>query len=128
MSPARQLALTFDDAPRWELAALEATLAREAGRPLRLVLTDNRSVLLSVRRQAGTLLLRLHRMFLHAPECVVSALARNVRRSGRAAQGEVRRFMNANLHRVRKSRREMPTLVTCGRAFDLAAVFADINH
>lgn len=127
MSPARQLALAFDDAPLWELAALETTLAREAGRPLRLVLTDNRSVLLSVRRQAGTLLLRLHRMFLHAPECVINALARNVRRRGRAAHGEVRRFMNANMHRVRRTRREMPTLVTCGRSFDLAAVFRDIN-
>jgi hypothetical protein len=128
MSSARQLALAFDDAPRWELPALEATLAREAGRPLRLVLTDNRSVLLSVRRQTGMLLLRLHLMFLHAPECVVAALARNIRRRGRAAHGEVRRFMNANLHRVRRSRREMPTLLTSGRSFDLAAVYGELNQ
>ena len=51
-----------------------AALARAAGRPLRLVLTDNRSVLLSFRREAGVLLLRLHQMFLHAPDGVVSAL------------------------------------------------------
>jgi hypothetical protein len=128
MSAARQLELSFDDAPRWDVTALEATLAREAGRPLRLVLTENRSVLLSVRRQTGLLLLRLHRMFLHAPECVVSALARNIRRRGRAADGEVRRFMNANLHRVRRSRRKTPPLVTCGRAFDLSSIYADINE
>jgi hypothetical protein len=124
---ARQLEFAFDDAPLWEPATLESALAREAGRPLRMVLTDNRSVLLSVRRQSGGLLLRLHRMFLHAPGCVVSALARNIRRRGRAADGEVRRFMNANLHRVRRSPRQMPTLLTCGRAFDLAGVYADIN-
>ena len=124
---ARQLELAFDDAPLWEANALESALAREAGRPLRLVLTDNRSVLLSVRRRTGELLLRLHRMFLHAPGCVVSALARNIRRRGRAADGEVRRFMNANLHRVRRSPRAMPPLVSCGRVFDLAAVYADIN-
>ena len=35
--------------------------------------------------------------------------------------------MNENLHRVRSTPREMPPLVTCGRVFDLAAVFADIN-
>ena len=75
MSPARQLELAFDDAPRWDAPALESALARDAGRPLRLVLTDNRSVLLSFKREAGCLLLRLHRMFLHAPDAVV-ALAR----------------------------------------------------
>src|SRR5512138_3168062 len=124
---ARQLELAFDDAPLWEAKTLESTLAREAGRPLRLVLTDNRSVLLSVRRRAGELMLRLHRMFLHAPECVIAALARNIRRRGRAAEGEVRRFMNANLHRVRRTPRQMPTLVTRGSVFDLNAVYADIN-
>jgi hypothetical protein len=117
MSPARQLELAFDDAPRWDAPALESVLARDAGRPLRLVLTDNRSVLLSFKREAGCLLLRLHRMFLHAPDAVVLSLARNIRRRGRAAGSEVRRFMNANMHRVRKTPREMPPLVTSGRFF-----------
>jgi hypothetical protein len=125
---ARQLELAFDDAPLWDVRTLETALAREAGRPLRLVLTDNRSVLLSVRRETSQLLLRLHRMFLHAPLHVVVALARNIRRRGRAADGEVRRFMNANLHRVRRTPREMPALSTAGRAFDLKTVFADINQ
>jgi hypothetical protein len=128
MSGARQLELAFGDEPRWDAVALESALAREAGRPLRLVLTDNRSVLLSVKREAGSLLLRLHRMFLHAPQEVVCALARNIRRRGRAAEGEVRRFMNANLHRVRRTPREMPALVSAGRVYDLGAVFADINQ
>src|SRR5512138_1446833 len=127
MRSARQLELAFDDTPRWEAPQLESPRALLTGRPLRLVLTENRSVLLSVRRQPGQLLLRLHRMFLHAPECVVGALARNIRRRGRAADGEVRRFMNANLYRVSRTRREMPPLCTRGRAFDLAAVYADIN-
>jgi hypothetical protein len=127
MSPARQLEFAFEDAPLWEAPVLEATLAREAGKPLRLVVTDNRSVLLSFKRQAGELLVRLHRMFLHAPEAVVLSLAANIRRRSRAAGGEVRRFMNANMHRVRRTPREMPPLLTQGRAHDLAAVYADIN-
>ncbi|HEX9185715.1 MAG TPA: hypothetical protein VGB87_01500, partial [Vicinamibacteria bacterium] len=127
MSPARQLELAFEDAPRWDASSLETTLARESGKPLRLILTDNRSVLLSFKREAGGLLLRLHRMFLHAPEAVVASLARNLRRRGRAAGGEVRRFMNANLHRVRTTPREMPPLVTGGRVHDLAVVYADVN-
>jgi len=127
MSAARQLELPFDDGPRWDPPSLEATLAREAGRPLALVLTDNRSVLLSFKREAGALLVRLHRMFLHAPDAVVDALGRNLRRRGRAADGEVRRFMNANLHRVRKTRREMPALVATGRAHDLTEIYLRLN-
>jgi hypothetical protein len=127
MSHARQLSLAFDDAPRWDACALETALAREAGRPLQVVVTDNRSVLLSVRRIARGPLVRLHRMFLYAPESVVSALARNIRKSGPAADGEVRRFMNENLHRVRRTPRELPPLVTRGRVHDLGEVFAAIN-
>ena len=66
-------------------------------------------------------------MFLHAPDSVVVSLARNVRRRGRAAGGEVRRFMNANMHRVRRSPRVMPTLLTSGRVYNLAALYTDIN-
>jgi hypothetical protein len=128
MGHARQLELAFEDAPRWDAPALEAALAREAGRSIEVVLTDNRSVLLSVRRKAGAPLVRLHRMFLHAPLAVVAALARNIRRRGPAACGEVRRFMNQNLHRVRRSQREMPQLVTRGRVYDLDSVYADINQ
>jgi hypothetical protein len=128
MGQARQLEFAFEDPPRWDAPALEAALAREAGREVQVVLTDNRSVLLSVRRMAGGPLVRLHRMFLHAPAAVVAALARNIRRRGPAACGEVRRFMNQNLHRVRRTPREMPPLVTRGRVYDLGSVFGDINQ
>jgi hypothetical protein len=128
MGAARQLEIAFDDAPRWDAPSLESALAKAAGKPLRLVLTDNRSVLLSFRREAGVLFLRLHQMFLHAPDGVVAALAKNLKRRGRAAEGEVRRFMNANLHRVRRSPRTMPPLVTRGRAHDLAGVYSTLNR
>jgi hypothetical protein len=128
MGTGRQLTIPFDDAPRWDAAALEAALGGAAGKPLRLVLTDNRSVLLSFRREGRFVQLRLHRMFLHAPESVVSALGRNLRRRGRAADGEVRRFMNANLHRVRRTPRRMPRVLTAGRAHDLSMIYGDLNR
>ena len=50
----RQLALRFDEAI-WNPSALESTLAREAGRPLVLTLTENRSVLhVALRAPKGT--------------------------------------------------------------------------
>ncbi len=124
----RQLALTFDDAPLWDSARLEATLSAEAGRSVRLILTDNRSVLLSFRRTEEDVRLRLHRMFLHAPLAVVRAVARGLSRTRRRADGEVRRFMNENLHLVRKTERTLPALVTAGSTYDLASVFDDLNR
>jgi hypothetical protein len=123
----RQLGLAFDDDPLWDVAGLEAALARETGKSLDLILTENRSVLLSFRREGGTLRLRLHRMFLHAPQAVVAAVARTLRRRSRNADGDVRRFMNENLHRVRKPPRPLPPFVTSGRVHDLQQAFDRLN-
>jgi hypothetical protein len=126
-SVSRQLSIAFEDAPLWDASSLEGVILREAGRPVRLTLTENRSVLLSFRRNHGTVLLRLHRMFLHAPLLVVRAVARSLRRTNRSADGDVRRFMNDNLHRVRKVPRALPPLLTAGRAHDLKQVFDALN-
>src|SRR5260221_7342959 len=91
-SAPRQLALPFEDLPLWTSASLEAALQHESGRPVRLILTENRSVLLSFRRHHGLVHLRLHRMFLHAPLDVVRAVARGLKRTSRNADGAVRRF------------------------------------
>lgn len=125
---ARQLELRFDEAPTWDAATLESALACASGRVVRLTLTDNRSVLLSYRRTHEVVLLRLHRMFLFAPPDVVAAVGRTLRRGRRQnADGEVRRFMNANLHRVRTAPRRLPPLVTGGRVYDLGSVYARLN-
>jgi hypothetical protein len=123
----RQLALPFDEPPLWDATGLESALTRAAGRPLHLTLTENRSVLLSFRRQRSLTEVRLHRMFLHAPQSVVEAVARSLRRTRRRAEADVRRFMNENLHRVRKVKRELPPLVTEGQAHDLLQVFDRMN-
>jgi hypothetical protein len=123
----RQLALPLEEGPLWDTSRLQAVLIQEAARPLQLVLTDNRSVLLSFRREEDRVLLRLHRMFLHAPLAVVRAVARSLRRRSPRADGEVRRFMNENLHRVQKAPRALPALVTGGRAHDLQSVFDRLN-
>lgn len=124
----RQLPLAFDDAPVWSNESLEAALARESGRPVELTLTENRSVLLSFRREQERVEVRLHRMFLHAPEPVVRAVARSLRRTSRDAGGAVRRFMNENLHRVRKVPRRLPAIVSAGRVHDLAQVYERLNQ
>jgi hypothetical protein len=115
------------EAARWDHSSLEASLSREYGRPLRLTLTENRSVLLSFRKQSGVVYLRLHRMFLHAPISVVRAVARGLKRTNRNADGEVRRFMNENLHRVRREPQRMPPLLTRGAVYDLQDIYNRLN-
>ena len=66
-SRARQLSPALRGGAALGRSGLEAALLRETSRPLRLTLTENRSVLLSFRRKTGVIHLRLHRMFLHAP-------------------------------------------------------------
>jgi hypothetical protein len=124
---ARQLRLPLEEVALWSGESLRGALQREARRPLRLTLTENRSVLLSFRRQAGVVLLRLHRMFLFAPPSVVRAVAAGLRRSSRRADGAVRRFMNENLHRVRKVTAGLPPLMPRGEAYDLTEIFAGLN-
>ena len=123
----RQLALPFD-VPLWTPSGLEAALAREAKRPVCLTVTENRSVLLSFRKDEASVLVRLHRMFLHAPITVVRAVARGLARRSRKADGAVRRFMNENLHRVQKVKRPLPPLVTAGRVHDLTRIFERLNR
>lgn len=122
----RQLPLSFEG-PVWDGLRLEAAIASAAARPVRLTLTENRSVLLSLRREKGIVFLRLHHMFLHAPLPVVRAVARGLSRKHRSADGLVRRFMNDNLHRVRKARRPLPPLVTAGKAHDLRRIYDAMN-
>jgi hypothetical protein len=122
-----QLSLPFGEEPVWDAVTLGDALARESGRCVELTLTENRSVLVSFRRRNGVVSLRLHRMFLHAPATVVRALARSVRRTRGCADAEVRRFLNENLHRVRKLPRALPPLVTSGQVYDLKKVFDGLN-
>ncbi|MBN2371156.1 MAG: hypothetical protein JXO72_11790 [Vicinamibacteria bacterium] len=116
----RQLTLPFEAGP-WNAGALESMLSLECGRPVEIVFTENRSVLLSFRKTGKMIRLRLHRIFLHAPIDVLRALARSVRRRG-LHDGVVRRFMNENLHHVRKSTRKLPPLKTAGRFHDLRQI------
>jgi hypothetical protein len=123
----RQMRLPFDDPPLWSFAALQSALLHEAKKSLKLTLTENRSVLLSFRRRAGQIELRLHQMFLHAPVAVVRALARGLKRTNRSADGAVRRFMNENLYRVRRVSRTVPEVVTAGRVHDLQRIYDRLN-
>jgi hypothetical protein len=75
--------------------SLARSLSDELGLPVRLSVTDNRTTMISFRRAPSALRLRLHHMFLDAPEPVVRAVAdyagRGHRRAGRVLDDFIRR-------------------------------------
>jgi hypothetical protein len=100
------------------------------GEPIRLLVHDNRSTMVSFRREEGRLHYRVHHMFLDAPEPVVSALAhfagpaRATRR--RAAGRQIDAYVR--LHRARIGAPKPPRrLRSRGRHHDLQAIYDRLN-
>jgi len=104
-------------------------LALHLGEPVDLVVHDNRSTMISFRRNRGSLALRVHRMFLAADIQTTHALAdftrarRPHRRTGELLDAFIRRHQGA----LRPpSRRE--SLVPRGRTFDLGQIYRLLNQ
>jgi hypothetical protein len=109
---------------------LERELSERMGRDVRVVFTDNRHTMLSLREKAaGIFVLRAHRMFREADGEVLDALAGYLGGRGRAADSRrVDDFIRAHLHRVRGRRRGAPTGARPrGTFFDLRAIFDRLN-
>ena len=119
--PSREEALMGAD-------SLARRLAYELGVQVRLSVTDNRSTMVSYSRQSGGLTLRIHHMFLDAPETILRALAdyagRGHIRAGRVLDGYIR----AQESRIRTERRRTNPLEPRGRCFDLHEIFAELNQ
>jgi hypothetical protein len=136
-----QLSL-FEDPPppppaprpaRVELLAKAETLAlalsRELGQPVRLSVTDNRSTMVSFRRSTASLRLRLHHMFLDAPERVVRAIADYAGRGRRGAGPVLDDYIRGRQPLIRVERTDQEAeLEPRGRCFDLQDIFDRLNE
>ena len=106
-------------------------LSQRAGLPVRIILTDNRSSVLSVQRVPGSkeIRLRMHRMFLSAQDSVLHALAEWIRNPKTQANGHVLNdFIRGHAHLMREAgpRRIMQT--TQGRCHDLRRFYDNLNQ
>ena len=109
-----------------ELADALADLLAER---VRLTVHDNRSTMVSFRRDPGEIHYRVHHMFLEAPHDVVAALAafaaprRGARR--REAGGRIDAFVKRNRARIAAPRADR--LLAQGRFHDLQEIFDRLN-
>jgi hypothetical protein len=97
--------------------------------PVRLSVTDNRSTMVSFRRSANALQLRLHHMFLDAPEVVVRAVADYAGRGNRLAGVILDDYIRGQQPRIRQERHAAEAdLDPQGRCFDLQVMFNQLNR
>ena len=106
--------------------ALERRLQMAHGGIVQLAVTDNRRRMVTHTRSGHLLKVRLHMMFLDAPEKVVEALVRYVVRGDRDASDVVGEFIEANSHRIRGERSGAP-IRPRGQVHDLEAILSDVN-
>jgi hypothetical protein len=103
-------------------------LSRTLGLPVRLSVTDNRSTMVSFRRAPNSLRLRVHHMFLDAPEAVVRAIADYAGRGHRDAGTVLDDYIRGQQPLTRQDRPEEQALNARGRCFDLPQMFNRLNQ
>ena len=99
------------------LEALSAT-------PIELQWHENKTVYLTVKKERGRFLLRLHRLFYDAPTPVLEALIRYAERRDKQAKAIIRQM--AHLY-FSKNRAEPRWLNTQGEVYDLQEIFEGLQ-
>jgi len=107
---------------------LARQLSRDLNIAVRLSVTDNRSTMVSFRRLQSNLRLRLHHMFLDAPEPVVRAIADYAGRGERKAGPVLDDFIRGCQPLIRQERDPDAPLNPYGRRFDLSEIFSRLNQ
>lgn len=106
------------------ISALRARISAALGLPIELVLTDNRRTMIASRRRGQRVEVRLHRMFVDAPNHVLEELLCYLAEGDPRSSRVLSAFVEENRHRVKPRRRIV--LRTRGRHHDLMAIFAQV--
>ncbi len=99
-------------------------LSARLGKPVRLVLTENRSTMLSCREAHGAMIVRLQRVFLTAGEAELKALVDYL--GGFSADAGC--VLDAFIRRAKPARRPATRCRPVGRFHNLQAIFDDLNR
>lgn len=108
--------------------ALARRIAALTGAPVRLAVTDNRSTMVSFRRRPEGLVVRLHHMFLEAPDTVVVAVAEYASKGRRQASKLLDDFIREQQRVVTPRPRKPGELKARGKCHDLKELFDGLNH
>jgi len=97
-----------------------------------VTITDNRRTMVSARRDGGRFHVRLHHMFLRAPESVLRAVAGYVTRRSASDRRALQAYVDAHRHRIRPAQAapapRRPRVRPVGRHVDLGEVLKRLNR
>lgn len=108
--------------------ALERRFIAAFAGPVQLAVTDNRRRMITHSKARGTLRVRVHMMFLGAPDRIRDALVAYVVNGEREASQVIGDYIDQNLHRIRASRAVLGPLKTRGEVHDLLAILGELNN
>jgi hypothetical protein len=108
---------------RFDHEALVRCLEDACGGPVRLIITDNATSMLSVRRNKDEIRVRAHRMFLDAADEVVAEIAGFIKDT-KTPTPNIKNHIRARTADIKKT---MPPISTLGRIFDLRPIFDRLN-
>lgn len=104
------------------------TLEAKLGRSVKLVMSNNRRTMISVKRDSDHTLFRLNRMFLDAPHEIVCALVDFARHNSKPARQRLRHYIIAN-QALLPARTPRPLqLRPLGAVFDLEEIADKLNR
>jgi hypothetical protein len=93
---------------------------------LELVITDNATSMLSIRKKAEGMEVRLHRMFLHAGPDICLEVAQLIKK-GRSNRLLIRSFINQNAYLLRQRLRMTTPAFFAGQHFCLKTIYESLN-
>ncbi len=118
----QQLSLPFGH----DETTLKDHLQKLAGRDLCLIITDNATSMLSVKKKAESITVRLHRMFLQAGTDVCLEVADFIKK-GRSDGQRIRSFIKQNRHLLKQKRPVRFTPRVTGENYCLKKIFESLN-
>ena len=115
-----------------DVMAMEARLKTLLKAPITLIITDNTHSIISVKSNKQAYILRLHHMFLDAPESILASLAGYISGRLRGVRKKLKVFISENECKIRRQREPRSprkiTITTRGRHFDLSGSFQKLNR
>ena len=110
-----------------DLSSLNDRIASLSGKGVTLTITDNATSMLSAAKKNGQLTVRLHRMFLHAENDVLEAVAGFI--TGKKEYGPViRDFIKKNSQRIGSATNMTAPLMPHGKVYILTDIFERVNR
>jgi predicted SprT family Zn-dependent metalloprotease len=101
-------------------------LEKATRREVSLVITDNSSSMLSMKRKGNSVFMRAHRIFLSAGSEVIDEIAGFIR-NRRATTPLIRDFIRQNSHQLKRRPPRKVNVRTEGNCYDLLDIFHSIN-